>query len=257
MPFKCIQTVLLLILLVTLSSCASLSSNDKEEAELHLRIGTNYLNNGEYPAALNELLLAESLDSSNPHIQNNLALAYFVRDRFELAEVHLKKSLRLDSKFTDARNNLSRVYVERGKYNDAIKEANIVLSDLTYPTPEKAYLNLGMAYFYKKEFQRARDNLQKSIELQRDNCLAHTFWGRSFYEQTKYEDAATALDKAAGFCKITQADEALYYAGLSWYLSGKKPEAENRLNELINDYPAGKYREKAKEMLAVMKRANQ
>lgn len=255
MPFKCIQTVLLLVLLVTLSSCSSWSAKEKEEAELHLRIGTNYLNNGEYPSALNELLLAESLDSSNPYIQNNLALAYFVRDRFELAEIHLKKALKLNSQFTDARNNLSRVYIERGKYNEGIKEASMVLEDLTYPSPEKAYLNLGMAFFYKKEFSKSRDNLQKSIELQRDNCLAQTYWGRTYYEQTKYSEAANALDRAAGFCKVTQTDEAIYYSGLSWYLFGKKSEAENRLNELLKDYPNGKYRDKAKEMLAVMKRA--
>src|SRR4051812_29995844 len=91
--------------------CAGRSDRVKERAQLHLQMGTAHLTQGNYPAALNELLQAEQLDKDNPVIQNNLGLAYGVRNRWKEAEQHYRRALELDSRFSDARTNLARLFI--------------------------------------------------------------------------------------------------------------------------------------------------
>lgn len=239
---------------LSLCGCSSFLHQDGEAAQLHLQIGTSHLNNGDYPRALNELLIAESLDRENPIIQNNLGLAYFVRNRFDLAELHIRKAISLNEKFSDARNNLGRVLIERGKYQEAIVELRRVINDLTYTSPEKPLTNYGMAQFYLKEFAAARKTLSRAIELQRDNCLALAFYGRTFFEERDYARAAESLDRAAGFCVRTQYDEPVFYSGLAYRNLGDADKAENRLETVIKVYPQGRYVEQARQALQTIRR---
>lgn len=221
---------------------------------MHLQLGTSQLNEGNYPQALSELLLAESLDKDNPITQNNLGLTYFLRERTDLAEVHLRKALKLKPDYSDARNNLSRILIERGKYPEAIREAEIVRDDLTYPNPEKPLLNIGIAQFKMGAYSKARVTFQKTIEFQRDNCMAHSYYGRTLFELQDFKRAAESLDQASGFCQRIQFDEPTYYSALTYYELGQKQKAEARLESLLKLYPQGKYADKAKSMLDTIRR---
>ena len=229
-------------------------SQDNEAAQLHLRLGTSYMNSSNYPQALNELLIAEKLDSTDAVIQNNLGLAYYFRGRPDLAEQHLRKAVSLKNDYTDAKNNLGRVLIDLDNAKEAVTVLSAASSDLTYPYPEKPLLNLGMAYFAIGNLSAATDSLKKSIQYQRDNCLAQSFLGRVFYEQKIFDKAAEQLDKAAGFCLKSQYDEPNYYGALSYYQVGQKSKAEARLQEIINLYPNGKYSSKAKSMLEIIRK---
>ncbi len=242
------------ILLFLAAGCASLSSENEETAKLHLKIGTSHLNNENYPQALSELLTAYELDPSNPVIANNLGLAYFFRERFDLAEVNIRKALKLNANYSDARNNLSRVLFERGKYDESIREAEIVTQDLTYNSPEKPLINIGMSQFKLQRYEAAKKSLLKALEFQRDNCLAYSYYGRTLFEMRDYQRASEALDQAAGFCQRSQFDEPHYYSALSYYQQGKKQMAEARLESLLKLYPNGRYLEKAKTMLETIRR---
>ena len=246
--------IVIIGIFLSLAACSSLSQSDSDLAKLHLSLGTSQLQSGNYPQALEELLKAQELDSSNEVVQNNLGLAYFVRDRFDLAEIHVRKALAINPQYSDARNNLSRILIERGLYSEAATEARTVTLDLTYPFPEKPLVNLGMAYFKLKNFTAAKATLLKALENQRDNCLANSYYGRSLFELHETSKASDALDKAVGFCERSQFDEPHYYSGLAYFELGQKEKAEARLEELIKLYPQGKYSDKAKSMLETMKR---
>lgn len=245
--------IFLLILFSALVGCSSFSKN-KDTAQLHHQIGLGHMRTGNYPQALAELIQAEKLDSSNHMIQNSLGLAYYFRGRIDLSERHFRRALIIKSDYSDARNNLSRVLIDLNKYDQAIIEAKKVTEDLTYPNPEKPFLNLGISYFKKNEYEQAKHFLLKAIELSRENCLALSYYGRSLYEQKDYRRAADALDKAVGFCQQNQFDEPHYYSALSYFHLGDVHRSEIRLEEVIKIYTYGKYSEKAKTMLEAIKR---
>jgi type IV pilus assembly protein PilF len=244
----------LTFLLLFSISCTTFRQQDEEIARLHLQIGTSHLNSGNYPQALSELLTAESLDSKNPITHNNLGLTYFFRERNDLAEIHLRKAISLKPDYSDARNNLARILIERGRYNEAMREAQIVVEDLTYPYPEKPLLNVGISQFKLNQFEQSRRTFEKAIEFQRDSCLGHTYFGRSLFELRNYRRAAEALDKASSFCQKSEFDEPYYYSALSYYQLGQKQKAEARLEGLLKLFPQGEYAEKAINMLETIRR---
>lgn len=236
--------------------CASIGSEDQKKANLYLQMGASELETGNYPSALRDLLKSEQLDPSNPATQNNLGLVYFFRDRYDLSEKHLRKALALDAKYTEARNNLSRILIEIGNFPEAEKELQLVLNDLTYQTPEKAYINLGLVKFNQKDFVAARNAFAKVLETTPDDCVSNTYFGRTFFETTDYARAAETLDRAIGFCRKNLFDEPHYYSALAYYRMSEKSKSIIRFEEVIKYYPTGKYREKAKGMLSLIRKGH-
>ncbi|MFS4458852.1 tetratricopeptide repeat protein [Bdellovibrio sp. HCB2-146] len=237
--------------------CASWGSKNKEKSELYLRIGVSYIESGNYPFALRELLKAEELDPKNPVVQNNLGQVYFLRERFDLAEQKFSRAIELKSDYTDARNNLARTLIEVGKYQAAEKELTVVFNDLTYSGVTKAYINWGLSKFLQKDYSGARSAFGKVLETQSDDCVANTYYGRSLFEEKDYSRAAEALDRAVGFCQKGLIDEPHYYSALAYYRLGEKSKAIARFEELIKYYPQGKYRDKAKALLDLIRKGQQ
>lgn len=244
-----------------LVSCASQNpTKDKDDAALHLQIGTTLFTNKKYPAALTELLIAEKLDPANPTVQNNIALTYFVRDRFDLALKHVDRAIALRPDYTEARNNRARILIERGEYAAAIEEAKRVTQDLTYGFPIRGWTNISLAYFRKGDFANARDSATQALKIERGSCFAQTILGRSLLElgiaanaPRQIHDAAETLDRAIVACRPEGQDEAAYFAGLAHYKLGKSATAVARLQELLKDYPEGRYVKKAESLLEIIK----
>ncbi|MBC7372115.1 MAG: tetratricopeptide repeat protein [Bdellovibrionaceae bacterium] len=248
--------ILLIFSLFITVGCASWREKDSEKAELYLKMGASQFENGNYPAAMSALLQAEKLDDKNPVIQNTLGITYFARQRNELAEKHIRRAIELDKNYTEARNNLARVLIQVGKYDEAEKEIRIVLNDLTYPAIDKAYINLGLAQFNQKHFAESKESFLRAMNATRDNCVANTYYGRSIFEMKDYEKAAPALDNAIGFCQKILFDEPHYYSALTYYRLGQKDRSVARFEEIIRFYPEGKFRDKAKAMLALIRKTD-
>jgi len=245
-----VEAFLSFTLIVSLGGCSS-TQEKKEQAELHLRIGTAHLTKGHYPQALQELLTAEELDPENEIIQNNLGLAYYVRNEFQLAEQHFKKAIAINPKYSDAKNNLGRVYTETGLYDSAVQVLTEVTKDLVYPTPEKAFVNLGLVHMKLSDYQAAKSDFQKAIEANNKFCTAYNYYGQSLFHLGQYELAQSAFDNALQLCKNNY-DEAHYYSALNYYKMGLKEKAVARLNEVIHLYPSSEYSKKATDMLKLI-----
>ncbi len=244
----------LLFAMLFAGGCAS--SKKKDEGALHMRIGTAFLQQGRYPDALRELLVAEKLDPRNAQTQNNLGLAYFLREKYKLAAEHILNAIEIDPKFSEARNNYGRTLIELGRYDEAITQLRMVLADLTYPDPAKALVNLGMAQFRKGDFSSARTTLAKAMQTNRENCLAQSLYGRTLFEMGQFSAAANALDNANIVCHSNNQpgfDEPQYFSGLAYYKLGNTSSAISRMEDVVKFYPDGKYAKKAEDLLKLMK----
>jgi len=251
-------TVILTICIIgsqsLLTGCATMTREDEERSRIMLRMGVSQMEAGDYPSALKTLLQAEQLNPGDAVIQNNLGLAYFYRDRVDLAEKHLRLALTARPDYTEASNNLGRILSERGKNGEAIQVLLHAQNDLTYPKPAKIFLNLGIAYFRDKQYSVAREKFRKTLEFGRDNCLAQSYMGRTYFETKDFKSAAEVLDRAVGFCKASQYDEPHYYSALAHYQLGQINQAESRLEEVVKIYSQGKYTEQAKSLLETIRR---
>lgn len=218
-----------------------------------MQIGTAFFQNGRYPQALQEFLLAEELDPDHPAIQNNLALSYFVREKFELALKHINRAIELKQNYTEAYNNRSRILIELGRFAEAIKDADVVVADLTYPQPVRGLNNKALALFRQGSFNESRQLAIKAVQLDRKSCLSQILLGRSELELDDIKAAARSLDRAIEVCGDDTLDEAAYFAGLAHFKLGAQEKAIARLEKIIKTSPNGQFAKKAKSLLEIMR----
>ena len=241
--------------MVGLTGCATTPSKaDRERAGLHMQIGNGFLSKGQYPQAMAELAAAESLNPTDPQILNNLGLAYYVRGRADVAEVKFRAALKLAPDFSEAKANLARVLIDGDRLPAAIKLLHEVEGDLTYPSQEKTFSELGMAYFKAGQYKPAREYLVRTLTIHRENCVAATYYGRTLQETKQWPQSAQVLDQAVDFCRVAKFEEPLFYSAMSYYSLGDTPKSRARLEELLKDYPQSKYVAKAKGMLGLLER---
>lgn len=232
------------LVLALLAGCSS-SEKRRNRADLHLNLGTSFLQNGNFRAALKELRTAADLDPKNETVQNNLGLSYFLLEQPKLAEQHLRRAIDLKSDYSDAHNNLARVLVALHNYEEAQKHAQIVLKDLTYPEPQKAWYNLGLSYFAQDNFRSAAGAFQRYVKAEQQNCSGYLYLGRSYMGLKDYEESLRLLDWASKNCTQSDKQEALYYSGLAAYHSGQKEKASARFDELTKKFPNSKLSQQA------------
>lgn len=251
----------IVFLLFTLSlysclfGCATHPSVEKEEiAGLHLQIANEYIKSENYPAALKELLIAQETSPSSPVVQANLGLVYFMRERYELAQKHYLKAIALKSDFTEAKNNLSRVYIEIGQYKKAEQLLNEVLADLVFSDFPRAQANYGILEFRRKNYSNAIIYLKKSLEKDRENCYTHVYLGRSYLDMANAPFAISQLDKAIPFCEQINSDEAHFYLAIALYRNNQKDQSRFKFEELLRIFPSGYNAEKAQKMLELVKK---
>lgn len=218
-----------------------------------MRLGSSYLTKGDSPRAIKELLVAQELDPRNKYVQNNLGLAYYMRQKLDKAIFHIRRSLQIDPKFSEGRNNLGRILVDVGQFDEAIENLSIVINDLTYPDPDKALGNIGLAYFKKGLYQKAKKNLYEAIKINRESCFAYTYYGRTLHELNNFSNARDAFERAIGLCKPAKFPDAHFYSGLNYYKMGQKSRAITRFEELIELYPYSDQADEARSMIKIIR----
>ena len=175
-----------------------------------------------------------------------------MRGRLKQAEEKFRRAVRLEPRFSDAKNNLARVLVDQKKFDEAIKLLHEVEGDLTYTFPEKTFSNLGMVYFERGSYQKAEGYLARSMQLRRESCTTAHYYGRTLQELKRVGEAAQMLDQAREYCRTTKFEDPLYFSAMSYFSLGEKEKTRARLEELLKDYPKSKYVAKAKGMLELL-----
>ena len=112
--------------LLFLLGCATSpkEENEMKKAEILYNIGTTKLQNGEYTQGLSSLMKAYELSPDSSKINNNLGMAYYLKDSLPNAGKHFKKAVDIDPKNIDALNNLASYYF---RVNNITKAKDIYL----------------------------------------------------------------------------------------------------------------------------------
>lgn len=249
------KQLFLLCFMIIFSGCSSKPKINPRQAKIYSKMGATLLVQGEYPAALQNLLMANEIDSKDPVTHNNLGLAYLARGKYDSAEKHLLIALELNPEYTDAQNNLGRIYIRSGKYSKAVRILREASKNLTYLAPEKTYSNLGIAYFKNKQYSLARKTLKRSLQIRRKSCQTQNYYGRTLYKLREYDIATRAFDAAMPLCLKEKFDQPYYFGALSYNQTGRHEKTKALLEELIKTYPESIYKKQAESLLENLKKA--
>jgi len=148
-----------------------------ESSQVHINIGNCYIQKNELDNALQEFnkvlegIKPEKEDSRGNEIaakaMAGIGEVYLLKGDFENAQKYIKKVLDNFPADEHLTFNMGEIYFSNNKIDDAIHYYE--LSKQINPEWGKPYLKLGYAYLNKGNFEKAKENLRKFIEVDPDS----------------------------------------------------------------------------------------
>jgi tetratricopeptide (TPR) repeat protein len=140
-----------------------------------------------------------SVNPGLPLARVALAGFHFNEGRLKEAESLARSALELDPTHLGAHMNLSFFAHSAGKLDEAIghlERAVEVARDTPFTKPDRAtvYLNLGLLYSQRKEFDKAERAIQRSIEIW-PRPTGWYYLGQVYFGQGRYEEAREMYEK--------------------------------------------------------------
>ncbi len=179
---------------------------------------------------------------------NDWGNLYFTRADYKRAEKLFSEATEIAPQAALPYRNLSAVYIETERYEEAIRAARDSISLL--PTGE-AYDNLGTAFFWTGRYRLAASNYENAVRLSpnRDDLWCNL--GDAYEAMGMKAQAASAWRKASQLAaqlleinprnKDVQADQALFEAKLGDKTGAKEalarlnPDTEQNVNRLFSE----------------------
>jgi TolB-like protein/Tfp pilus assembly protein PilF len=144
------------------------------------------------------------------------------------AEAEFKRSLQLNPGYANGHHWHAHLLLSGGRLSEALTESKRALElDMLSPIMN---VHLGWHYLYARQYDRALEQLTKTLELDPNYGLAHWYRGLAFQQKGMFAEAHRELSKARNLLKhspIVEADIGYLHA-----VSGTKTEAESVIAKL-------------------------
>ncbi len=200
------------------------SEKEQRAAETHYNLGRMAATNGSIQEAVREYQAALKLDEGFPEAHNGYGLLLHLSfNRPEEAIQHYKRALEIRPDFSDVKTNLGAVYLDLGKYDEAIKLFDEALNDMLYTEPYIAHANRGWALFKKGNVRGGMESIHMALTTNPKFCLGHRLLGQIHDEQGQTESACEDYQRYRDACP--DAGDAHYREGVCLAKLGKTEEA--------------------------------
>ena len=248
---KAVSVIFLVCFLGVLANCSQnrklVGNKAKAKAKAKAQLGGELITAGKTGSGLRHLLEALEMDPENPDIHHELALGYRNLRKDERAFYHFNRALTLRPIFPEALNNLGTLCLITGQWDRAIEAFQKALNITTYRTPHFAYNNIGLAFFKKKEYEKAVENYRKALSHFNAYPACHRNLAMVYDVLDRHEQAVHAYKRAISYAP----DEPGAYLELGrLYLKlGRIDEAREALKKTIALDPHGPYGDEASRYL--------
>lgn len=147
----------IILVLSLLFGSACIGPRAAQDAQTHRKMGVALLTEGNAGGAVTELKAAVKKNPWDADAWHELGLAWFAVKKYDDAEQCLKKSLSIRENHSQARLNLGSLYLELGRFDEAVPLFEAAAADPEYREPGRARHNLGWALQNLGQADRARE----------------------------------------------------------------------------------------------------
>ena len=168
------RVIALLCLIIALAGCRSTSSGSNngpekevnQSAKVHTELAGLYYERAQLGIALAEIEQALQADKNHASAYGVRALIHMELREDKEAEEDFRRSLSLDDKDSNMRNNFGWFLCQRGREKESIPQFMAAVKNPLYTTPGMAYLNAGLCSQKGGNTKDAEEFLQKALLVQ-------------------------------------------------------------------------------------------
>ena len=146
---------------------------------------------------------------NSPVIWNKIGIAYHQMMQLDLAKKHYERAIKMNSKYSEAINNLGTIYYAKRSYRKAAGYYNKALK--LSPDSASIYSNLGTAMFARKKYKDAFACYEKALSLDPEVFEHRSSYGVLLQERSVEERAKFHFYLARTYAKAGVVDRALQY----------------------------------------------
>ncbi len=254
---------ILIALMVAGLGCVTSGSIAREEdreknlrrAQSRYNLGVDHLSKGQTAFALRELLFSQELDPTQAAPYFAGAEAYRRQGRMAEAEESLLHAVELAPDFQEARLNLSALYIQLGRYEEAVVEAQMLLDDPTFPALWRALTNKGWAKYKLGEIAEARHALELALEYR------PSFWPTLLNLGILEDDVGHHMEALQYFQRVVDGEPGLsmlaevnYHMGQVYVALGRRRLAvQHFLASAATGERAGAWGDRSEEYLRLLR----
>ncbi len=176
-------------LVLVLAACATVSEERVNRAEVRRQLAELRLAKRQLELAMREYQKSIELYDRDPEANFGLSQTYRLKGILDLAEHHLQETLRLDPKHHEARLNLGAVYLEQERWEDAIRENDILIEDPSFLGPARALVNRGWAHYKSGNAEQAERDFRDALSEGGFNDYVHMNLGILYYDRGEVVEA--------------------------------------------------------------------
>lgn len=198
-----------LLLFAYLTSCAvpDVKSYETPESSAFYDLGVAYLNENKIQKAFVEFQKAYSINPYDKRVLNAIGIIYLLHfDDTPKAISFFEKAVNRDSMYSEAYNNLGFAHESLGNFETAILYYEKAVENLTYATPEKAYINLANAHYRLGHHNHAIAAIREALKRAPTLSIAYMKLALCYNALGRYGDASTAMSSAIVLDPVYQGD---------------------------------------------------
>lgn len=190
-----VVTMFSVTVLLVLSGCVTETHRvgrpvDLEKSlQAHVDLGLGYMAQGNLARAKEKLNRAMEIDPNAATVHNAYALLFQLENETEIAEQHFLRAIRLDPKYSAARNNFGAFLFSEGRYKEAIEQLEVGAQDPFYRSRSQVFENLGVCYLKTGDKKSAKEAFDHATSLNPRQTRSILELAELAYEQQDYSQA--------------------------------------------------------------------
>lgn len=167
----------------------------RKDVGIHFAVATAFLEEGS-PKSLKEaeILLMQAQEKIPDDARSYIALGdyYFAKDIPELALIQYQKAVEIAPDYAEAHARVGQIYITKGQYQDGA----LMLDEAIKIDPDyaPAYKHMGELWLKAQDFEKARDNYKKYVELTGNDFYAKQRYASFLFLTEEYQGALDVLE---------------------------------------------------------------
>jgi len=136
--------------------------------------------------------LAE-LQPANPFHFHRLGSIEALKDNDSAALKYFRKALELNPNLPEVMNDITFLYVRKDRFQEALDEVNHFLQQSSLQ--DTLHIFKGRIYLAQKNYTQAREEFQKSLEINPNNSQSYILLGQLHLQENRLEEAVREMDR--------------------------------------------------------------